>query len=49
MDWTDWNIIVQAIIFEMFEHIYIAVGAYERQTLDCPMLDTFYKMDIDYI
>lgn len=40
---------MQAIVFEMFEHIYTAVGAYERQTLDGPMLDMSYKMDIDYI
>lgn len=30
---------MQTIIFEiMFEHIYIAVGAYKRQTLNGPAL-----------
>lgn len=30
---------MQTIVFEiMFEHIYTAVGAYKRQTLDAPVL-----------
>lgn len=35
MDYIDWNIIAQTMVFEIvFEHISTAIGAYKRQILD---------------